>query len=158
MKLKFRAWLKKEQKMDNYIDHISWLEDELYCIGDGITYMVLAEDLVLMQSTGLKDKNGKEIFEGDILKFNDEWNEYCHEGYVDGSVEGVNYVEVVKGEACFEFGKTRYPESSLFIYMEDEHLSFAELVKDKDFGFEIVGNVYENSELYWLIEEMEHEN
>lgn len=147
MKLKFRAWLKKEQKMDNDIDHISWLEDELYCIGNGITYMVSAEDLVLMQSTGLEDKNGKEIFEGDILKFNDEWNEYCHEGYVDGSVEGVNYVEVVKGEACFEFGKTRYPESSLFIYMEDEHLSFAELVKDKDFGFEIIGNVFENREL-----------
>ena len=120
-----------------------WIIDEDSVAGD----QIVNNDLHLMQSTGLKDKNGKEIFEGDILKFNDEWNEYCHEGYVDGSVEGVNYVEVVKGEACFEFGKTRYPESSLFIYMEDEHLSFAELVKDKDFGFEIIGNIYENREL-----------
>ena len=32
MKLKFRAWLKKRQEMNNEIDHISWLEDELYCI------------------------------------------------------------------------------------------------------------------------------
>lgn len=65
---KFRAWLKKEQKMDNDVDHISWLEDELYCIGDGITYMVSAEDLVLMQSTDMVDRNGKIIFEGDIVK------------------------------------------------------------------------------------------
>ena len=144
---KFRAWLKKEQKMDNEIDHISWLEDELYCIGDGITYMVSAEDLVLMQSTGLKDKNGKEIFEGDILKFNDEWADYCYEGYVDGSVEGINFVEVVRGEACFEFGKTKYPESSLFILMEDEHLNFKDFIKSEDFEFEILGNIYENPEL-----------
>lgn len=66
--LRFRAWLKKEQKMDNYIDHISWLEDELYCIGDGITYMVSAEDLVLMQSTAMVDRDGRIIFEGDIVK------------------------------------------------------------------------------------------
>jgi len=166
MTVRYRAWDVLAEKMIDEILMISFVRKEIIGkFSDGSTSVPLkfedernGEDVILMQSTGLKDKNGKEIFEGDILKFNDEWNEYCHEGYVDGSVEGVNYVEVVKGEACFEFGKTRYPESSLFIYMEDEHLSFAELVKDKDFGFEIVGNVYENSELYWLIEEMEHEN
>lgn len=105
------------------------------------------DEIELMQSTGLKDKNGKEIFEGDILKFNDEWADYCYEGYVDGSVEGINFVEVVRGEACFEFGKTKYPESSLFIRMEDERLTFAELIKSRDFEFEIIGNVWEDGDL-----------
>ena len=54
--------------MDNDVDYISWLEDELYCIGDGITYMVSAEDLVLMQSTAMVDRDGRIIFEGDIVK------------------------------------------------------------------------------------------
>ena len=147
---KYRAWdsAKKEMFKDTFAitesGQVVVVEQE--SVASSPDY-VFVEHLVIMQSTGLKDKNGKEIFEGDILKFNDEWNEYCHEGYVDGSVEGVNYVEVVKGEACFEFGKTRYPESSLFIYMEDEHLSFAEFVKDKDFEFEIIGNIYKNPEL-----------
>ncbi|MDG8882173.1 YopX family protein [Streptococcus pneumoniae] len=105
------------------------------------------DEIELMQSTGLFDRNGKEIFEGDILKFNDEWNEYCHEGYVDGSVEGVNYVEVVRSEICFEFGKTKYPDSSLFILMEDEQLNFKDFIKSEDFEFEIIGNIYENPEL-----------
>ena len=77
--LRFRAWLKKEQKMDNDVDHISWLEDELYCIGDGITYMVSAEDLVLMQSTGLSDELGKELFEGDIIIWT-YWDEFEDSG------------------------------------------------------------------------------
>ena len=117
---RFRAWLKKEQKMDNEIDHISWLEDELYCIGDGITYMVLAEDLVLMQSTGLKDKNGKEIFEGDILKNN-------------------NYITSVfyeKGAYCVKFRRTTNTTVTMNV------ISFIEKYKTK-----IVGNIYENPEL-----------
>lgn len=128
--LRFRAWLKKEQKMDNDVDHISWLEDELYCIGDGITYMVSAEDLVLMQSTGLKDKNGKEIFEGDIVKryrspfFKAKW-EYQIE-------------TVIKEEASLllgrEFGKNfgTIPFNSPFA---------------KSVLLEVVGNIYENPEL-----------
>ena len=117
---KFRAWLKKEQKMDNEIVHISWLEDELYCIGDGITYMVLAEDLVLMQSTGLKDKNGKEIFEGDIVKMaKDVYSE-------------PTYYEVVRHRGGAYRLESKQHGCELWLRHTD---------------CEIVGNVYENPKL-----------
>ena len=148
MSTKFRAWMKSLKWMCE-VTNISF-DCEFVDIcqkGDTERYTEMSVEfdfIELMQSTGILDKNSQEIFEGDILKFNDEWAEYCHEGYVDGSVEGINFVEVVRGEACFEFGKTRYPESSLFIRMEDERLTFAELIKSRDFEFEIIGNVYEN--------------
>ena len=118
---KFRAWLKKEQKMDNYIDHISWLEDELYCIGDGITYMVLAEDLVLMQSTGLVDKNGKEVFVGDIIKCT---RGCLHEVYIEK-----------------EYGGT-YCGGMPAVYLKDLREGYAWTEHE-----EIMGNIYEHPEL-----------
>lgn len=121
MKLRFRAWLKKEQKMDNYIDHISWLEDELYCIGDGITYMVSAEDLVLMQSTGLKDKNGKEVFVGDIIKCT---RGCLHEVYIEK-----------------EYGGT-YCGGMPAVYLKDLREGYAWTEHE-----EIIGNIYENPDL-----------
>lgn len=145
---KFRAWDKELQTMLD-VSLIDFKKGVL--VGEhwefGETNFMSFDEIVLMQSTGILDKNNQEIFEGDVLKFNDEWDEYCHEGYIDGSVEGINFVEVVRGEACFEFGKTKYPESSLFIRMEDEHLTFAELIKSRDFEFEIIGNIFENQEL-----------
>ena len=137
---RYRAWDKETKTMNGMAEIYRNRNQE-------IELRPRDENIILMQSTGLRDKTGKEIFEGDVLKFNDEWNEYCHEGYVDGSVEGINFVEVVRGEACFEFGKTRYPESSLFIRMEDERLTFAELIKSRDFEFEIIGNVWEDGDL-----------
>lgn len=120
-----------------------WIIDEDSVAGDWI----VNNDIHLMQSTGLKDKNKKEIFEGDILKFNDEWNDYCYEGYVEGSIEGINYVAIEKETTCFVFGKTKISDSSLFYLTKDENLSFEELITEKEFEFEIIGNIYENPEL-----------
>lgn len=105
------------------------------------------DDVVLMQSTGLRDKNDREIFEGDILKFNDEWEEYCYEGYVDGVSEGVNYVEIGTESTAFIFCKTKYPDSSLFYYANEERLTFQEIITDDDFEFEVVGNIYTDPKL-----------
>lgn len=145
---KFRAWDKETKTMLD-VSLMDFKKSVL--VGEhwefGETNFINFDDVNLMQSTGLYDKNGKEIFEGDILKFNDEWADYGYEGYIEGSIEGINYVEIKREKTCFTFGKTKLPESSLIDLVENEHYPFEGLLIEASYEFEIIGNVYENLEL-----------
>lgn len=149
---KYRMWneiISRLHSVDGlYFDReVAQYKDEV-----GVSRLIKFQNAILMQSTGLYDKNGKEIFEGDILKFNDEWADYGYEGYIEGSIEGINYVEIKREKTCFTFGKTKLPESSLIDLVENEHYPFEGLLIEASYEFEIIGNVYENPELLEVTE------
>lgn len=117
---RFRAWLKEENKMI-IVDTMNWFDDEFESIGDGITFLRGAEKIELMQSTGLFDKNGKEVFVGDIIKC----TRGCpHEVYLEK-----------------EYGGT-YVGGMPAIYLKGIREGYAWIGAE-----EILGNIYENPEL-----------
>lgn len=123
---KFRAWTEEGKVM--YYDVYPFKDDTLLLSYDEIAFdEVPASDFILMQSTGLKDKNGSEIFEGDIIKFSD-----CDDDtYVTPVVWDKNY-------ACFGASFSgKYP--IFFEYLEDFYTELKDI--------EVIGNIYENQEL-----------
>lgn len=64
---KFRYWSHALQKMADVIA-INFIKNEVTILPESTGYIVPLNKEYLMQSTGLLDKNGTEIFEGDIVK------------------------------------------------------------------------------------------
>lgn len=120
---KFRAWLKEEKRMTD-VHEMTFIDGEVYLISD-ITGFYAYEEFKLMQSTGLRDKNSREIYEGDIVRY-----ECCFESYVE---------EVIYDDKHCNFGT---------IDKDEKTFSFDALISDFDVDcFEVVGNKYENLEL-----------
>ena len=124
--IKFRAWLKEDKKMVN-VETMDFTDKSMQYLkrSEIINAYILRresdDDVELMQYTGVKDKNGKEIYEGDILFFRDENMKYI----------------VVQQDAAFII-------KSIEIRKYSEKMCWLD---DTEICCEIVGNIYENKKL-----------
>lgn len=132
---KFRAWDKLDKEM--YLaEQINFYRGEFESIGDGITFLREADEVELMQSTSLFDKNGQEIFEGDIIDTTDYEGGLSSVGNPFVKVERDKYGFVVIGD---------FPGSPITLKEFEHGRKFA--------GVEvtIAGNIYENPDLLEVI-------
>lgn len=124
---KFRIW----DKIDREIIHVDGIDFERKTVRTADVVVPFAE-CVLMQSTGLFDKNGVEIFEGDVVRHVNTLAPHTETGTV----------EYFADWAMFGLKLKRFDvPNALFFNGVADHISL-----------EVLGNVWENPELV----EVEH--
>lgn len=123
--IKFRAWLKEERKMVNV--ETLFIGINRLCFGNSKTEDLFFrdfEEVELMQYTGLKDKNGKEIYDGDIV-------------LVESGGTSTWYKTVIKFKEVAFIASLIDGEDYIYIFNHGFDSN----------DFEILGNVYENKNL-----------
>lgn len=123
---KFRVWLPDpEVRKMLRVKALIFENDKTRCVcGYSYDFYLEDEDAILMQSTGLLDKDSKEIFDGDILAIKTK----------DGLVKVIVFWD--NEHALFMVESKTYNEKA----------ALAELIED-DSSITIIGNIHENSAL-----------
>ena len=100
------------------------------------------EALEILQSTGITDKNGTKIFEGDIIKYQvfSNWKKKC--GLDDARNIGIVFYNTDKASFYIRMVKKVFVSDYYYIG-ENDPLSITCAL----WGLEIIGNIYDNPEL-----------
>lgn len=154
-RLKFKVWDKKNKKFDSegfYIDCDGALFFDSW--DDGL--VKAGNNYKVVQCTGLKDKNYKLIFEGDIFvkKYFYPYYNYKNEGEKTQSLDDTNGEIKGEPELCCAGVVEQDEEGFCFKlhHVNERHSKrlsqlYSELDADTASECEVIGNIYENSEL-----------
>ena len=127
-RFRFKVYYKPHNKVYNVICLNCDRQKEIIIEYNGSTALVEWENCVILQSTGLRDRDGKLIYEDDIIEFTDNVT-------INGSKTHVAKVEHNK-----EFNAYMYHAECMGWYTINPS-------QNKRFKVKVVGNVYVNPEL-----------
>ena len=139
--IKFRAWCKNNNKIFN-VDEIMLCQRNHWVKGDGDR--IFSRDFELMQFTGINDKDGKEIYDGDILSFDgymtaDNTMGYEPNGYIYDE-ESIHQVFWDKAIAAWGLRFNEEEEEDAKYKRDTRWLMV-------DGSCKVIGNIFEHPEL-----------
>ena len=142
--IKFRAWDKKEKLFVDAAGLAISAFGEPMEFGNGDCHFNM-DDLVVMQFTGLLDKNGKEIYEGDIIKrWRSAW--YGDTGTVLEDTIEENKDTKMSGRRRFFPVEWREETTGFYPFTECSTACWdGEIIPNKE--VEVIGNIYEHPDL-----------
>lgn len=101
------------------------------------------DEVELIENTGIKDKNRKYIYVGDIVKFDDEFPTWDYEGELS-ACDGFNVAIVTKEKNFITLTNFQADDGGLEEMLFTRDLIISELNFE---DFEVISNIYENKDL-----------